>query len=160
MHRRQITFKMKEEGHISRPVTLTLPTEWTDDAIDFIVGDAQALPFSGGSISSIASLNLVDKIPKPLLHLEEVNRISRSSVSQFLFSDPFSWSEENAREEDWLGGKSDGPGAGRGIDTVFSLLETFAPPWRIEDRGRIWWKIRTHANHFELIRSCYLKAER
>jgi len=160
MHHRRIIFHVKEEGDITRPVTLTLPPEWANDAIDFIVGDAQAMPFSSGSASSIASLNLVDKIPKPMRHLEEVDRVARRSGSRFLFSDPFSWSEENARKEDWLGGKPGGPGTGRGIDAVSSLLREFAPPWKVEEQGRIWWKIRTHANHYELIRSCYLTARR
>lgn len=26
--------------------------------------------------------------------------------------------------------------------------------------GEVWWRIRTHANHFELIRSCYIQAHR
>ncbi|MFW6372355.1 MAG: class I SAM-dependent methyltransferase [Thermodesulfobacteriota bacterium] len=164
MHRRRITFHVKEEGDITRPVTLRLPPEWTpewtNDAIDFIVGDAQAMPFPGGSASSIASLNLVDKIPKPIRHLVEVNRVARGSGGRFLFSDPFSWSEKNARKEDWLGGKPGETGAVRGIDAVSSLLSEFAPPWKVEEQGRIWWKIRTHANHYELIRSCYLTAER
>ena len=34
------------------------------------------------------------------------------------------------------------------------------PPWRVAGRGSAWWKIRTHVNHFELIRSCFVKAER
>ena len=167
MHHRRITFRLKEEGDITRPVTLTLPPEWTpewaNDAIDFIVGDAQAMPFPGGSMSSIASLNLVDKIPKPMRHLEEVNRVARGSGGRFLFSDPFSWSEKNARKEDLLGGKTREPGetgAVRGIDAVSFLLSEFAPPWKVEEQGQIWWKIRTHANHFELIRSCYLTARR
>jgi hypothetical protein len=43
------------------------------------------------------SLNMVDKLPKPLVHLAEINRLAQISGAQFLFSDPFSWSKEVAR---------------------------------------------------------------
>jgi hypothetical protein len=69
-----------------------------------------------------------------------------------------------ASPADWLGGTNEGPFAGRGPDNVAALLEGridgFRSAWHIEDRGRIAWTIRTHANHFESIRSCYLKAVR
>jgi hypothetical protein len=84
--------------------------------------------------------------------------------AQFLFSDPFSWSTEVAPPGDWLGGTPDGPYAGRGRDNVIALLEgrlgALSPPWQVESHGPIWWKIRTHSNHFEMIRSCYIKARR
>ena len=33
-----------------------------------------------------------------------------------------------------------------------------APAWRVDETGHVWWKIRTHANHYELIRSCFIRA--
>jgi hypothetical protein len=35
-----------------------------------------------------------------------------------------------------------------------------SPPWMVQKRGNVWWKIRNHRNHFELIRSCFLKVIR
>jgi len=49
-----------------------------------------------------------------------VNRAARSGRSSFVFSDPFSWSTEAAREEEWLGGTDTGPYAGRGFDTLIA----------------------------------------
>jgi hypothetical protein len=41
------------------------------------------------------------------------------------------------------------------------LLETtFSPPWRVTRADAVWWKLRSHRNHFELIRSETLLAER
>jgi hypothetical protein len=109
-------------------------------------------------------LNLIDKVPRPILHLEEMNRVARKEGAQFLLSDPFSWSEEAASEAEWLGGKTSGPYAGKGIDNVMALLNgnlnRLPPGWDITSHGHVWWKIRTHANHFEQIRSCYVKAGR
>ncbi|HBZ54972.1 MAG TPA: SAM-dependent methyltransferase, partial [Syntrophobacteraceae bacterium] len=57
-----------------------------------------------------------------------------------------------------------GPYSGRGIDNVMALLQgedrQLLPAWRIRQQGHVWWKIRTHANHFELIRSCFVTADR
>ena len=152
------------EGRLSCTKSLTLPRHWPKEKIDFIVGDALALPFRQGTFSTLASLNLLDKVPKPLRHLNEMNRVAARREAQLLCSDPFSWSTEVAAEEDWLGGTEIAPHSGRGMDNLKTLLlgenGHLAPPWQIDHQGQVWWKIRTHANHYELIRSCYIKANR
>ncbi len=156
--------KLAVEGVLTREETITLPRDWPTENIDFIVADALALPFRKGSFSTLASLNLIDKVPKPLRHLTELNRIAHIDRAQLLFSDPFSWSTEVAEEHDWLGGTSEGNHAGRGMDNLKALLQEdgniLKPAWEINQQGQVWWKIRTHCNHFELIRSCYIKADR
>ena len=155
---------LRQEGLLTREETVILPEAWQTDKVEFVVADALALPFRSRTFSSLGSLNLVDKVPLPLKHLQEVNRVARESDVQFLLSDPFSWSTEAAREEDWLGGRPEGPYSGRGLDNISVLLQgenrQLLPPWRITRQGHVWWKIRTHANHFELIRSCFIKADR
>ncbi|MHB8808601.1 MAG: methyltransferase domain-containing protein [Desulfobulbaceae bacterium] len=164
MKHRTMTVPLKQEGNIFTETTLTLPPQWDSDRVEFIVADALALPFRAGSAASLASLNLIDKVPRPLRHLEEMNRVTLATGAQFLLSDPFSWSEEAAVEAEWLGGSVSGPFAGRGLENVISLLTAvparLSPRWEIRARGEVWWKIRTHANHFEQIRSCYVKAQR
>ena len=164
MKRREIRMALKQEGHITTDVVLSLPPKWNSNKVEFIVADALALPFRADSAASLSSLNLIDKVSRPILHLEEMNRVARKEGAQFLLSDPFSWSEEAASEADWLGGKTSGPYAGKGIDNVMALLNgnlnRLPPRWDITSHGHVWWKIRTHANHFEQIRSCYIKAGR
>jgi uncharacterized protein YbaR (Trm112 family) len=153
-----------QEGNLVKEEKLTLPAEWDMENIEFIVGDAMALPFRTGAFSALSSLNLIDKVPVPMKHFTEMNRVAQETDVQFLFSDPFSWSEYVAQQEDWLGGKMNGNFSGRGMDNVISLLEgkkgDLLPQWRVIQQGHVWWKIRTHINHFELIRSCFVKAER
>lgn len=155
---------LMQEGRISQETKLSLPPSWQNGNVEFLVADAQALPFKSGVFTSLASLNLVDKLPLPLKHLKEINRLALPAGAQFLFSDPFSWSEEAADPENWLGGTDQGPYAGNGVDNVMGLLngrpDGLRPHWHIEKNGEIWWKIRTHQNHFELIRSCFVKANR
>ena len=161
---RSKAISLPEEGRLKREVTLRLPTTWHCDNIEFIVGDAQALPFRSGIFACLASLNLVDKLPQPLRHLAEMDRVARRTDAQVLVSDPFSWSPEVAEEHHWLGGKTSQPFAGRGLDNIAALLrgdyQALQAAWQIEQQGHVWWKIRTHANHFELIRSCYIKTRR
>jgi uncharacterized protein YbaR (Trm112 family) len=155
---------LKEEGYLTRTVELTVPEEWDSRKVEFIVADALTLPFRAKVSSSLISLNLVDKVPVPMKHLQEMNRVTRDEHAQFLLSDPYSWSEDVAPEQNWLGGQKQGPYAVRGQENIMRLLsgETHLPypAWTIESYGHIWWKIRTHANHYEQIRSCYIKAIR
>lgn len=164
MTHRGATVDLAEEGLLKRSEHLVLPEQWKTDNCDFLVGDALALPFRSAIFGSVSSLNIVDKVPKPLIHLQEINRVARRTSAQCLFSDPFSWSTEVADPADWLGGTAEGPFAGRGHENVQSILEGslagLRPEWRIEGNGRIRWKIRTHRNHYESIRSCFVKAVR
>ena len=95
---------------------------------------------------------------------ELMNRVTRDEEAQFVLSDPFSWSTEAAPVEAWLGGTTDGPHAGKGLANIAQLLaegtRALAPAWQVGEPGHVWWKIRTHSNHFELIRSCYIHARR
>lgn len=160
----RLDFHLKEEGNLCEKRCIKLPKTWKGERVEFMVADAQALPFRSRVFSRMASLNLLDKLPKPLRHLREMSRGALKVGAQILVSDPFSWSTEYASEEDWLGGRSSGIYAGRGLDTVQAILEGrfggICPPWAVQSRGSVWWKIRHHRNHFELIRSCYIMAGR
>ncbi|MEM5787667.1 MAG: methyltransferase domain-containing protein [Syntrophobacteraceae bacterium] len=161
---RQHTFQLREEGRIFSERSFHLPESWDARKMDFLVADAHALPFRSGSFSCVASLNLVDKIRLPLKHLLETSRAARGGKAQLLISDPFSWSEDASSPKDWLGGKPDGEFRGPALDNIARLLSDSAariyPSWNIAGSGAVWWKIRNHTNHYELIRSLYIKAER
>ena len=160
----QMEFSIPEEGLLREQRIIKLPETFDSAKVEFVVADAQRLPFRMNSFFSVSSLNLVDKIPSPLAHLREMNRVADESNTQFLISDPFSWSVDVAKESEWLGGVTEGVNAGKGIDNIRSFLTTgsegFLPIWKVEKQDHIWWKIRNHKNHFELIRSCYIKAIR
>jgi len=164
MQERSLTFTLKEEGLLRHEVTIRLPDDWRSERVDFLVANALALPFRRNAVSLFASLNLVDKVPAPLDHLREMNRVTRDRNAQFLLSDPFSWSVEAAPPQAWLGGTGEGRFAGRGQANIARLLADpegeLAPVWQMDDPGHVWWKIRTHANHYELIRSCFIRANR
>jgi uncharacterized protein YbaR (Trm112 family) len=162
MKERFLVVSLKDEGLLYREVTLRLPETWRSDKVEFLVANALALPFRKQTFALFASLNLVDKVPSPIRHLQEMNRVTRDHSAQFLLSDPFSWSTDVAPVEEWLGGKAEGRYAGKGLANVAALLSVsqgeLAPAWRVDEPGEAWWKIRTHSNHYELIRSRYVHA--
>ncbi len=164
MEERKLKFRVKEEGRIVSERAFVLPAQWDSKKVEFIVADVNALPFRSGSFSCVASLNLIDKIAYPLEHIGEASRTARPGQAQLLISDPFSWSEAVCAPDRWLGGAPGGRFAGAGIDNIVRLLsgegQPASPAWKIARRGAVWWKIRNHRNHFELIRSLFVKAER
>jgi ubiquinone/menaquinone biosynthesis C-methylase UbiE/uncharacterized protein YbaR (Trm112 family) len=159
-----ITFELTEEGIITSTVEIKLPEHIKQYNLDFIVADALNIPFPKGIFTKVASLNVLDKVNYPMRHLNEMNRVSALSGTQILISDPFSWSEEVADINDWLGGKTEGELMGFGHENVAKILEGYRnylnPPWKVTDKGTVNWKIRNHRNHSELIKSLYVKAIR
>lgn len=164
MKERKLSVTIKDEGFATKMFSFNLPNHFNSDKVEFIVANAMNLPFRQGAVGSFSSLNLVDKVPSPLQHLKEMNRVSRRENAQFLLSDPFSWSEEAAPVSEWLGGQPDGPFTGRGIDNIIRLLRdrkgVLQPVWEVSDPDSVWWKIRTHTNHYELIQSSFVYARR
>jgi SAM-dependent methyltransferase/uncharacterized protein YbaR (Trm112 family) len=169
MEERGFSFRLKEEGRIQSERTFVLPQRWDSKKVEFLVADANALPFRSGAFSCVASLNLLDKTARPLDHLYEAGRSASCSKARMLVSDPFSWSETACSPDRWLGGAPGGRFSGFGIENVSALLsgqiDLHSPGdcfsgWKVTERGSVWWKIRNHRNHFEFIRSQFVKAER
>ena len=107
------------------------------------------------------STPLIDKLPDPLRHLQELNRVTTVVDAQALIADPWSWSTDIAPKSAWLGGVPEGPFAGHGHMNLRRLLETgLEPAWQVIDEGTVPWTIRNHRNHFERIHSDYLLATR
>jgi SAM-dependent methyltransferase len=164
MRDRRLIFQIREEGRIYSDRTFVLPPGWDSEKVEFLVADAATLPFRSGCFACVASLNLLDKIARPLQHVREADRAARPAGAQLLIADPFSWSEEVCDSGMWLGGTDCGRFAGAAIDNISRLLSgedaMAGPAWEIARKGEIWWKIRNHRNHFELIRSLFVKAQR
>lgn len=157
----RLSFRLPLEGYLSERKTIVLPSEWRPEHCEFLVADAQALPFPQGIFAACCSLNMVDKLPRPRRHLEELNRTAVPAGAQFLFADPFSWSPAAAAASEWLGGTSRGHFAGGGRENIYHFLEAqLNPAWQVMHSDTVWWKLRSHRNHFELIRSVTLLAER
>ncbi len=160
----RVSCRARMEGDLYQCEEAQLPAGWPCDRVEFLVADVTALPFRR-CFTAVSSLNILDKVPAPLTHLAELNRVALESPAELLVSDPFSWSEEVAPRSAWLGGTEDGPYAGRGLDNVKRLLTdgTLPFPWKPltdTDTLTVRWRLRNHANHAEDIRSKGFCAER
>lgn len=164
MNSRRIKFYFPIEGKLREAFEATLPDSWRTDNVEFIVADAQYLPFRRETFQQISSMNLLDRVPYPLAHLYEMNRVASQNNASFLFADPFSWLTSPAPEDRWLGGSATGSYAGRGKDIVRGLLQgkgsILMPAWEIGESGQHRWALRTHQNHLELISSDFMVAMR
>ncbi|SFM64787.1 class I SAM-dependent methyltransferase [Thermodesulforhabdus norvegica] len=156
--------KLVQEGNMVTEREIILPGEWSPERAEFIVADCLRLPFRSNMFRVVTSLNVIDKVPSPLAHMKELNRVAKLRDAECLVADPFSWSPDVAPPDEWLGGKSDGLFAGYGIDNVRKVLEgvheVISPPWRVEHQSHQPWIIRNHRNHYEYIISYYVKARR
>ncbi|MDL2269263.1 methyltransferase domain-containing protein [Desulfosarcina sp. OttesenSCG-928-A07] len=162
--RKRLDFDLIVEGHLTEPRGCTLNPDWNLSGVEFIVADAMALPFRKNRISTVAAINILEKVPDPIRHLSEVNRVMVEKEALFLFSDPFSWDEAFSRPDRWLGGNLDSRYCPRGIDTLRRLFSgedhIFDPALALEDDGKVSWKIRKTENLWEHITSHYLVGRR
>jgi SAM-dependent methyltransferase/uncharacterized protein YbaR (Trm112 family) len=159
MSEKKLTFDLIIEGLITEKRSCDFHPAWNYDRIDFIVADALALPFRKQAFATVTSINILEKVSRPLTHLMDVNRVMRKSKSMFVFSDPFSWDETFSDPRHWLGGVVNGNARYRGMDRVIRYFwgkdNIFDPPLEITDKGDVNWKIRKTENLWEHIRSQY-----
>jgi SAM-dependent methyltransferase len=164
LSRRRLDFDLIVEGHLSEPRSCDFSPDYDFSRVEFIVADALALPFRRGDFATVAAINLLEKVPDPLKHLMEVNRVMGEHGSTFLFSDPFSWDEAVSPPELWLSGNGNAQYSPRGIDTIRRLFSgeygIFSPPLTITADGNVAWKIRKTENLWEHITSQYLLGTR
>ena len=162
--KRRLDFDLIIEGHMTETRSCDLDDQWNYDSVEFIVADALALPFPKSLFSTVSSVNILEKVPDPLLHLTEADRVLREKDSMFLFSDPFSWDESVMDSGLWLGGKANGRYSGRGMGNISRILSdgdgVFDPPLEIIEKKDIAWKIRKTANLWEHINSQSVVATR
>jgi SAM-dependent methyltransferase len=162
--KKRLAFDLIMEGQITEKRACDLDPAFGFDQAEFIVADAMALPFRSRRFVTVSSVNILEKVPDPLLHLAEANRVMDEKDARFLFSDPFSWDENVNDPALWLGGTKEGPFKGFGMDNICRLLQdpesVFSPGFTIQDMGQVLWKIRKTRNLWEHITSQFVVAER
>jgi len=164
LREKRVGFDMIIEGLITERQECGLNGNWRYDRVDFIVADAMALPFPKSNFNTVCSVNVLEKVPNPLRHLAEVNRVLADETGVFLFSDPFSWDETVSHPDSWVGGSHDGTNPGRGVTAMRRLMDSdnslFNPPLKILEQGDVSWKIRKTENLWEHITSQFLVGAR
>lgn len=164
LFKKSLKFDLTIEGLITEERSCDFDSTWNYDRIDFIVADALRLPFRKNTFSTVTSINILEKVSRPIQHLADINRVLNKEKSMLVFSDPFSWDEAVSEPKHWLGGIENGNGKKRGIDNISSILQgeknIFDPPLKITDKGSVPWKIRKTENLWEYINSQFIVGTR
>ena len=159
-----LSFDLIIEGLITEGRSCSLEGRYPYDRIEFVVADALALPFRPGLFSTVTSINILEKVPSPLKHLMDVNRVMKEENGVFVFSDPFSWDESVSAPEHWLSAGKNSNGHLRGMESMTAYFQgkdhVFNPPMAIREKGKVSWKIRKTENLWEHITSEYMVGER
>ncbi len=166
--------ELREQGRRSRPFTVTLPPRLREIDVEFLVADAMALPFRSDAFPSVTAFNVMDKLPDPLQHLRELERMLSASNATLIVADPFSWSEAITPPERWIGGLEEGPLAGWSetvlpkvlrsdpdiADALAALGGGLRAPLTVVAQQSVPWILRNHRHHAEHIHSQTWKAAR
>ncbi len=160
----KLDFDLIIEGWITENRAIEFNNGWQYGNVEFIVADAMALPFAASFFSTIASINILEKVPDPLKHFTEINRVMKEEDALFVFSDPFSWDESVSSPQSWLSGKQDGKFKGRGVENIKNIMagmdRIMDPPMTILDQQDVAWKIRKTQNLWEYINSQMIVSKR
>jgi len=112
----------------------------------FLVGDALSLPFGDGDFVTVVALNLIDRVPDPLLALDELARMVAPGGA-LLVGSPYTWLESFTDRERWLGGFMRDGAPVRGRDTIRSHLSSTLT---FESEARMPFYIPHHARSGQL----------
>jgi SAM-dependent methyltransferase len=120
------------------------------ERVDFWYADATALPFTAGLADGALSLNVLDAVQWPLLHLHELARVLAPGGRAVLAS-PYEWTHGVTPLEGWLGGHSQrGPLGGSSAAELRRLLArdgrpAGAPALAIDaERDNVSWTMSMH----------------
>ncbi|MFH2058701.1 MAG: methyltransferase domain-containing protein [Pseudomonadota bacterium] len=157
LNRKRLDFDLIIEGRITQKRFIEFNNGWQYERIEFLVADAMALPFCKHFFSTIASINILEKVPDPLQHFIEINRVMAKTKAMFVFSDPFSWDKSVSSPDSWLSGKTQGKYKGRGIDNIAKIIsgldQIIDPPMTVIEQQDVPWTIRKTQNLWEYINS-------
>jgi SAM-dependent methyltransferase len=145
---RRVAFHLKDEGDRGRYVDLDA-SEVVRDNVEFICGDASALPLGPEIADSVAAANLIDRLANPVLFLARADKILKSG-GRLTLTAPFTWRAQATVRERWL---CDAKRSGR--DAILEWFEEH--DYEVTEDAELSLTIRNDRRFFELIRPVLLE---
>jgi SAM-dependent methyltransferase/uncharacterized protein YbaR (Trm112 family) len=113
------------------------------DNVDFWACDATALPFTDCTFDGALSLNVVDCIRGPLIHLMEMGRVLRAE-HEAVITTPYDWAEVTTPVHTWIGGHSQrAESKGSSVVEMRRVLSDAVPP-HVDSRLRLVREVTSH----------------
>lgn len=113
------------------------------DKVDFWACDATALPFVDSTFDGALSLNVVDCIRGPLMHLMEMGRVLEAE-RECVLTTPYDWAEVTTPVHTWIGGHSQrSESKGSSVVEMRRVLSD-AVPAHIDSRLRMVREVTSH----------------
>ena len=145
------TYPRKRVGVVYDRHTIKFPQAVQAPNVDFWACDACALPFQDGRFGQVMSLNVLDCVPSPTLHLTEILRLLKWNGPAFVAT-PFDWSAPVTPMNAWLGGHSQhNEWHGESAEILFETLKRLRGAQEsrlaLEDQRDIPWEVRIHARN-------------
>ena len=120
-----LRYAFPEEGEIVSYHEVTLAEfglEQIKQRVQFYQADACNLPEKFSGYDLVLAANLIDRLYSPRRFLSTIHqRMNQGSL--LVLTSPYSWSEEFAKQEEWLGGYREAGEPVRGLDGLKAVLE-------------------------------------
>lgn len=160
----ELSYPRKRVGVIYDEHHVAFPAAQNATNVDFWACDGCALPFQDNAFGQVMSLNLLDCVPSPTMHLTEILRLLTPGAKAYLAT-PFDWSAPVTPMSAWLGGHSQhNEWRGESSDILFETLKLLedsqAHGLAIQDKRDIPWEVRIHERNTASYRSLLLKLEK
>ena len=132
-----LSFRLKEEGPLTRPVRASAPPSKIRKRVRFQTGDALRLP-ELGTFDLLLAANLLDRVNDPKMLLQKVLPVLVRPRGLLLLTSPYTWSQEFTPQARWL--KNSFP----------ALCKLLSPHFRLLRRQDLPFLLREHRRKFQL----------
>jgi putative 4-mercaptohistidine N1-methyltranferase len=130
-----IEYTMREEASATSPHKAQIPSSASPERIEFKCADALQLNLNGNTFDLVLCANLLCRLPKPRLFLQNLaNWVAPDG--QLILISPYSWQEEYTSKSEW----PDSNGTFEWMHTIlkehFVLRKRFEMPFLIREHRR------------------------
>ncbi|MEM0966731.1 MAG: putative 4-mercaptohistidine N1-methyltransferase [Verrucomicrobiota bacterium] len=132
-------YHMAFQGEMAREFVAEVPEGIDRKRVDFLVGDAHALPTDIGVFDWVLGANLICRLRSPRDFLAQLpDLVVKGGI--LVLNSPFTWMEEHTQFDEWLGGRSTGPRSEEVLkeilDPNFELIDETSMPFMIRETER------------------------
>lgn len=135
-----LTAQRQDEGGLQTAIQISPPPGARPERLQFVQGDAQALPSDLGQFDCVLACNLICRLREPQRLLQRLGALLRPG-GQLFMTTPFTWMESFTPVENWLVGSQG--------DSFAGLKDALAADFELEAHWDMPFLIREHARKYQ-----------